>query len=264
MTTKLIAYLGDPQLKAKYMRRVRYHRQADQIVQGLYWTYDESGRNGKGCAVGCTIHSSSHQDYETLLGVPAVLARMEDVMFEEMPFSMAINWPLRFLSAIQPGADLSKVADLFLRWILVNPFNGLCHLAESPDLHNAIMRTGDLFTRRLKGETITQRDYNEVWGKIPKNYDDSVWVAAINASYYAWVSHGHSVSNAIDSSISCHSDQYHAIEAYAAKFVQLLKEAPLHPEFVVPRKIRTPRKREAPVIEAPAVEVLLEEEAVLV
>jgi len=37
---------------------------------------------GKGCAVGCTIHSSKHSDYELELGLPSWLAYLEDGIFE--------------------------------------------------------------------------------------------------------------------------------------------------------------------------------------
>jgi hypothetical protein len=45
---------GRLSIKKKYVARVRGHRLADQIVKGKYW------ENGKGCAVGCTVHSASH------------------------------------------------------------------------------------------------------------------------------------------------------------------------------------------------------------
>ena len=59
------AFHGDPTIKTKYLDRVQAHAKADQLVQGYgYW------KDGKGCAVGCTIHGSRHRDYETELGTP--------------------------------------------------------------------------------------------------------------------------------------------------------------------------------------------------
>ena len=77
------AFHGDPKIKAKYLRRIRKHYKADQIVKGQYW------ENGKGCAVGCTIHSSNHRAYETELGIPRAIAKLEDGMFEELPDELA-------------------------------------------------------------------------------------------------------------------------------------------------------------------------------
>lgn len=49
---KILAFFGDPKIKAKYLRRVKAHYKADEIIKGTYW------ENGKGCAVGCTIEGS--------------------------------------------------------------------------------------------------------------------------------------------------------------------------------------------------------------
>src|SRR5260370_14194673 len=107
----LLAYHGEPAIKDKYLARVAAHRAADQIIHGKYW------ENGKGCAVGCTIHSGNHAAYETELGIPVMLARLEDVIFEGMGNGNASTWPERFLSAIRPSADLSLVGWKFLLWL---------------------------------------------------------------------------------------------------------------------------------------------------
>ncbi len=48
----------------------------------------------------------------------AIMARLEDSIFEALPFADAQAWPERFLGAIQPGADLSRVIWQFLDWLL--------------------------------------------------------------------------------------------------------------------------------------------------
>lgn len=108
----LIAFHGDPKIKAKYLRRVRKHERADEIMHGRYW------ENGKGCAVGCTLHSANHAAYETELGIPQTLARLEDALFEGQTNGAAKAFPARFLKAIKPGADLSRVSWQFLYWLL--------------------------------------------------------------------------------------------------------------------------------------------------
>ena len=106
------AFHGDPAIKAKYLARVQAHAAADEIVHGKYW------ENGKGCAVGCTIHDSKHSNYETELGIPTALARLEDTLFEGQSNGAAKTFPVRFLSAIKPGADLSRIRWQFLHWLL--------------------------------------------------------------------------------------------------------------------------------------------------
>src|ERR1700674_5587214 len=109
---KLLAFHGDPAIKRKYLHRVRAHAAADEIIHGTYW------ERGKGCAVGCTIHGSNHGTYETELGIPVILARLEDRLFEGMANGDSKAFPARFLAAITPGADLSRVGWQFLYWLL--------------------------------------------------------------------------------------------------------------------------------------------------
>ncbi len=87
----MLTFHGDPKLKEQRIDQVRAHRLADQLVHGIYWEY------GKGCAVGCTIHSNQHIAYETELGIPVELAYLEDSIFESLPNGKALMWPERFL-----------------------------------------------------------------------------------------------------------------------------------------------------------------------
>jgi hypothetical protein len=106
------AFHGDPAIRETYLARVHAHAAADEIVHGIYW------ERGKGCAVGCTIHSGRHSNYETELGIPQMLARLEDRLFEGMANGKSKEFPARFLEAIPVGADLSRVGWQFLYWLL--------------------------------------------------------------------------------------------------------------------------------------------------
>lgn len=109
------AYYGDPTIKEKYLARVAAHRAAGELLQGYgYW------RDGKGCAVGCTIHSSDVVVYEDELYIPQILASFKDVIFEGLAYNLAQEWPERFLSAIKLGQDLSGVGWRLLHWLLTN------------------------------------------------------------------------------------------------------------------------------------------------
>src|SRR5256885_1696028 len=78
--TDLRAFHGDLAIKAKYIARVNAHRLGDELVQGRYW------ESGKGCAVGCTVHKDGYENphaaYEVELGIPRIVARLEDRIFE--------------------------------------------------------------------------------------------------------------------------------------------------------------------------------------
>jgi len=150
MSTQLLAYHGDKRIKAKYLGRVRAHRKADEIISGRYW------ENGKGCAIGCTIHGSNHAAYETELGVPRSLARLEDRLFEGLyatrNFPLAKEWPERFLSAIKPGSDLSLVWTKFALWLLSDEKDGVIRFAKRADTRTAIEGVSALYRRWAAGD----------------------------------------------------------------------------------------------------------------
>ena len=144
--TPLLAFHGDPKIKQKYLDRVRKHREADQLVQGYgYW------EDGKGCAVGCTLHSGKHSDYPRLLGIPEVLSYLQDRLFEGLPVEEARAWPEAFYSAIKEGSDLELVWPRFAHWLLIDPEFGVIKYASTPDTKSAIEKIADLFDRWIAG-----------------------------------------------------------------------------------------------------------------
>jgi hypothetical protein len=147
------AFLGNPKIKAKYLARLTAHAKGDEIVKGKYW------ENGKGCAVGCTIHSSDHMAYETELGIPVMLAKLEDEIFENLPNGTAMEWPFRFLSAINIGVDLSMVGSQFLYWLLMDKKDGVIRFSNKKTRASIIM-VGDLYKQRLNGNEPNQTTWN--------------------------------------------------------------------------------------------------------
>ena len=107
----MLTFHGKQELKDQRIAQVRAHRLSDQLVHGQYW------QDGKGCAVGCTIHSGHHEAYETELGIPIELAFAEDHIFENLPNGKAMLWPERFLEAIPVGVDL-RATHMNKRYVL--------------------------------------------------------------------------------------------------------------------------------------------------
>jgi hypothetical protein len=136
MTTKLIAFHGDAQIKAKYLARVRAHQAADELVHGTYW------QGGKGCAVGCTIHGNNHDDYEKQLGIPVALAFLEDRMFETFTNGKAKDWPEQFLTVIPVGADLSGVIPQFMSWLMLDETHGTAFTTTDAELADLAAEVG--------------------------------------------------------------------------------------------------------------------------
>src|SRR5579859_8100372 len=122
----MLAFHNKEEVKEKYLKRVQKHYELDEIIQGIYW------QNGKGCAVGCTVekNSNSHEAMEKELGIPQMVSRLEDRIFEGLSNGDAKKFPLRFLKAIKPGADLSKVGYKFQIWLLVDKHNGVIQWAN--------------------------------------------------------------------------------------------------------------------------------------
>ena len=124
----------DQDLKDELLAEIIKHREQDQIIQG---TYGEGiGKEWKGCAVGCSIHSlnkikrkrlytDNHKVYETYLGIPEAIARLEDTIFEGLPVELAKEWPERFIKAVNVGADLSLVLPKFYIKILTDKKHGV-------------------------------------------------------------------------------------------------------------------------------------------
>jgi len=130
------AFHKDPKVKEKYIERVRSHQIADEIIKGQYW------ENGKGCAVGCTVHSSNHNSYEDELGIPRWLARLQDKLFEGMSNEDAKLFPLKFLEAIPLGVDLEKSKAPFFVFLLqtvLTDFDNYKYPEQARAINNVIV-----------------------------------------------------------------------------------------------------------------------------
>ena len=164
----LLAFHNDPAIKKKYLARVRKHRKADQLVQGYgYW------EDGKGCAVGCTLHGSNHGDYEIELGIPRVLAFLEDGFFENLSVEEARAWPEAFLDAIPVGADLELVWPKFAHWMLVDPELGVIEFATTPATKKAVEDVAALYARWIAGD----KPAEDEWLKAEASAASADWAA---------------------------------------------------------------------------------------
>lgn len=187
--------------KADVLAHLAAHRTADRIIQGAYWvrtrepevdgigTYSgpqfvaTATDEGRGCAVGCTINTfaeltgdkldhSLHQLYETFIGVPRSLARIEDGIFEQMDRDDALEWPERFITAIEPGADLSLVPyHLALRFLTDDPGPVVDALQDVPDEEDAVIALADAYRRYIDTGQIDVDAYR----KLERPAPDSTW-----------------------------------------------------------------------------------------
>jgi len=170
----MIAFHGDPAIKERYLARVRAHILADEVIHGVYW------ENGRGCAIGCSVHSSNHAAYETELGIPRILARLEDGIFEAMSNGRAKQWPEQFLSSIRVGADLSLVWPKFAVWLLVDDKYGVLQFAKSEKSKKAIRDIADAYQGVADG-----KEEAVDWRKLRVADADAAYASAATDAAYA-------------------------------------------------------------------------------
>lgn len=211
----LVAFKGKAAVKEKYLARVQRHYDADEITQGIYW------ENGKGCAVGCTMEQGGdgvHQAMEDTLGIPKELAYLEDRLFEELKNDDAKEFPLRFLKAIKPGADLSLVVAKFVVWQFEDEKYGLSAIEKqinNDEVFGFCKEVVALYKRKVAGDPPTQVEFRELYERI----DGAGARAGARAGAWAWARARAGAGAGFDKSYA----EY--IKAAADKLISLLEEA---------------------------------------
>lgn len=222
----LQAFHNDPATKQRYLTRVRSHETAGEIVQRYppYW------KDGKGCAIGCTVHSKLHTLYETELGIPRLYARLEDRLFEGMSATKAKALPGDFLAAIAIGANLASVWSLFIQWKLLDAKDGVINSADTSELARSIELVALLYkegcTERqpwLEAASFQNRE------KEKYNYHAVVAEQACRWATYAALYPEHAdgwAANAVDVAASCSKNgRSNAYDSMAEKLLELLASA---------------------------------------
>lgn len=205
------AFHGDPKIKEKYLLRVRAHQLAGEIHKGEYANFKER----KFCAVGCTIHGWEHKSYEDELGIPMILAKLEDDIFECLPDDRAKKWPKEFLMAIKVGADLSNVWYKFAHWLLVDEKNGVLQYVISDKQKNIIQKAAD---GHLNFEKMTVSKWQEIKDGIYANmYGDNYEnIDAMDSIHFATETIMNAVNSAAYTSVAYATYEGHDAAAEAA------------------------------------------------
>jgi len=90
---------------------VQQHVAADQVIQGTYW----DAENSKGCFIGCLNHSSNPRPAEHRFGLPIMVQRIAESIFEGLPPDEARAFFAALPDAVEcDGKDLSHVGWQFL------------------------------------------------------------------------------------------------------------------------------------------------------
>ena len=92
-------------------REVAAHVAADMITQGVYWDEDTQ----QGCFIGCLARSNDPADNEAEYGLPIMLQRIAEDIFEALPADEAKAFFASLPDAVGcDGKDLSRVGWQFL------------------------------------------------------------------------------------------------------------------------------------------------------
>jgi hypothetical protein len=205
-TMALKAFTDTPVTYEQFLGWVTAHKEADEYRQGVYW------EGGKGCAVGCVLHDayrnpvvaeslavmdenidyleySEHRLFEPLFGIPRILARLQDRIFEGLPTEDAKLFPLQFAQALRPGIDYSNVWYKFAEWLLLDTEYGVIRHAKTDRTRAAINGVGALYQRHNSGDIPSNEDWREA-------RNDAAAAAAADAAYadaaaYAYARHKH-------------------------------------------------------------------------
>jgi hypothetical protein len=135
--------------KKHLVDQVQAHYDADEIRKNLYW------KDGKGCCVGCWVHSANHSLFEEYFGVPASIAHLADAIFEGLPNAEAKEFPLELAKSIPEGVDLGLVKNKFLHWLLVDPENGVIRFNDAHAIRNVAL----LHERVINGVSVTDCEW---------------------------------------------------------------------------------------------------------
>jgi len=176
----LRAFHGSAASKTKYLLRVRSHRRAGEMVSGNFW------KDGRGNAIGCTLHSSRFEDYEAELGIPRILAHLEHRLFEGLNFyvspASARSLPEKFLSAIRPGSDLALVWPKVALWMLIDGDYGIIRAAKAKISREAVTGTAALYQRWLAGDEPPARAWKRAGNTAFSAYGVAAYAAGLAAA----------------------------------------------------------------------------------
>ena len=158
-----VAFNNDPGLKQALLTSIAQHRAADKLLSGAY----HDPETGAVCAVGCniaavreytktdTLEWGDHAGLGEAIGVPAILLRLQDYLFERLPIAERLEWPTKFAEAITPGADLSMVWPRFAVRLLDR------RISAGQDKKGVIKVVRDLYARWIAGDRPTREEFLE-------------------------------------------------------------------------------------------------------
>ena len=164
----LAAYNNSETEKSKYVSRMQAHIDADELVKGLGF------EDGRGCAVGCTLNKYEHSAYESELGMPVWVAKMNDELHENTSDSVWPTLQLNFLQAVPVGfSEWEKLRHRLCSFIQARNIKRVQVLDISDELKKAVIDA----IAEVKSLHDALEDSEEIWSAAR-----SAWSAAESAA----------------------------------------------------------------------------------
>ena len=211
------AWLGEAKVKKHFVNQLLEHRRLEHLVQGV--GFEKNGTT-KGCNIGCLFEHYDHAKGEQESGIPEVLLRLADTIFEGLPAKKANDFAVEWPKAIKPGADISRVRWQFCAFILKENIKRVLLLKIKDKLKeqvvSAIKGVCDLHEKAaITGE------WNQSAARSAWSAESAAWSAARSAARSAW-SAAWSAWSAAESAASAASAAY---QHYANELLRLLRKA---------------------------------------
>jgi hypothetical protein len=140
------------------------HQAADEYRTGHYWEENETG-----CAVGCTIHDAialgvlpkgtehgSHESIASATGLPEMVWRLADNIFEGLPSDIRPSWTPRFLRAASRCTNPAPVPAR----IMARLAERLAGDATREDVKTVCLVVAGLWKRRASGNEPDEAEWD--------------------------------------------------------------------------------------------------------
>jgi hypothetical protein len=145
--SELRGYHNDAALKKSVIAQMAAYRGAEKLIKGTY-----GNEGGVSCLVG-----NNHALYKKTFGIPEMLGRLEDCIFDGLPEEKAQKWPERFLSAIKVGVNLSLVGWKFQLWSQIENHKRAKRQKMPDDVIAAIKGVIPFLKILAEGKTLTKK-----------------------------------------------------------------------------------------------------------
>jgi len=173
----LQAFNNNQKLKDELIIQLENHYNADEIIKGQYWEH------GKGCAIGCILHSNIHKDLEKI-GIPEWLGYLIDHLFEGLSNNQSKKFPIKFIKSISVGFDnwillYHKLCVYFLTDIIKTEKDKkvIKVIADIITLHIKVLK-GDIKSNLLEKSAAWSTAESAAWSAAAWSAESAATVAA--------------------------------------------------------------------------------------